>query len=135
MNNNSKNFLRYHIYEADDLTPDEKIEALEGIEILSQFNKVLSEAAGDEDVANYYKHRNKLRKVGLRKGVVDPKTSKVVASKAKVVGTAGKNLPQAKSFGAKIAAAIKAKLAIVKSAMSNPHVVKGAKVAAKIASN
>jgi len=134
MNNNSKNFLRYHIYEADDLTPDEKIEALEGIEILSQFNKVLSEAAGDEDVANYYKHRNKLRKVGLRKGVVDPKTSKVVASKAKVAGSASK-LAKAKSFGAKIAAAIKAKLAILKSAMSNPHVVKGAKVAAKIASN
>ena len=134
MNNNAKNFLRYHIYEADDLTIDEKIEALEGIELLSKFNKVLSEAAGDEDVANYYKHRNKLRKVGLRKGVVDPKTGKVVASKAKVAGSASK-LAKGKSFGAKIAAAIKAKLAIAKSAMSNPHVVKGAKVAAKIASN
>ena len=131
--NDPKNFLRYHIYEADDLTVDEKIEALDGIEQLSEFKWLLEQSPGDADIANYYKQRNKLRKVGLRKGVVDPKTSKVVASKAK--GSASKSysgvVPKAKSIGAKIAAAIKAKIAILKSAMSNPKVIKGAKVAAK----
>lgn len=129
--NDPKNFLRYHIYEADDLTVDEKIEALDGIEQLSEFKWLLEQSPGDADIANYYKQRNKLRKVGLRKGVVDPKTGKVVASKAKAA--AAKAGPKPLSLGAKIAAKIKAKIAVLKSAMSNPKVIKGAKVAAKAA--
>jgi len=131
--NEAKNFLRYHIYAADDLTPDEKIEALEGLEILEGIKKGLTEqkpGRGDDDVAAYWKHRNKLKKATGQKPVDSGvKASKKAASAVKK-----------KSLGAKIAANIKSKIKIFKSAMEPikssskkvaPKVIKGAKLAAK----
>ena len=106
-----RDYARYHILNAYDLTEDEKVEALEGVDLLeiSLINTVVLSEGSDEDIANYYKHRNKLRKVGLRKGVKNPGAVKHAAksskANAKVLGKVAKGAKK-KSFGSKIAAKI-----------------------------
>ena len=127
-----RDYARYHILNAYDLTEDEKVEALEGVDLLeiSLINTVVLSEGSDEDIANYYKHRNKMRKIGLRKGVKSPVAK--MKSVGKAAATAAKEKEPStwatiKSKGAKIAAKIKA-LMMKKIA---PKVIKGAKVAAK----
>ena len=73
----SKGFIQHQIYNAEDLTNEEKISALEDLELLNDsLIKIviieaigtrdvfkLAEAKGDKDVAAYFKHRNKIRKI------------------------------------------------------------------------
>lgn len=140
----SKGFIQHQIHNASDLTTDEKVTALEDLEMLDEssiktvlFESLkdiydLSEAAGDDDVAGYFKHRNKLRKITGQKA--DPNTPKYTAVKkgtGKAAGT-GKKM----SWGKKIMAKIKAaKGALYKKAAGNPKIMKAAKAAAKLASN
>ncbi len=140
-----KGFIQHKIYDADDLTMEEKIEALAGLEKLSivemknivSETAILTEAMGDDDVANYMKHRNKVRKMTGQKpqhlkGTKAAKAAKVAKAKtaaAKVGGTAAKS----KGWGSKIAAAIKKGVASygAKVKAMGPNAAKLAKVAAK----
>ena len=116
----TKSFLEHHVIIADDLTEQEKFEALERINILSESNLLIE--TSDQDIANYYKHRNKLRKIGLRKGVKSP-----VAAKAKVAKGAGAAVKK-KSLGSKIASKL---LAYMKKKGLAAKAAKLGKVAAK----
>ena len=119
----NKSFLEHHIIIADDLTEQEKFVALETLELLNTLN-LINEGSVEDDIANYYKHRNKLRKVGLRKGVKNPG-----AAKAKVATkTAAKAAVKKKSLGSKIAAKI---LAYAKKKGLLAKAAKVGKVAAK----
>jgi hypothetical protein len=130
----TKTFFKYHIRDADDLTEAEKIEALEGLEKLSSLDLLNEGGTVEDDIANYYKNRNKLRKIGLRKGVKNPGASKLKAG-AKASGSASKSssgvAAKAKSFGAKIAAKIKAAIQIAKKKGLAAKAAKAAKIAAK----
>ena len=119
----TKLFLKYQIREAYDLTESEKMKALKGIDMLFDAN-LIKEGSVEDDIANYYKQRNKLRKVGLRKGVKNPG-----AAKAKVaVKTAAKGAAKKKSFGSKIASKL---LAYAKKKGLLAKAAKVGKVAAK----
>ena len=105
-----KDYAKYHIYNANDLTTEEKIEVLEVMEMIDNVSVntiILSEGGGvEDDIAKYYKNRNKLRKIGLRKGVKNPGAAKAkvkVAAKAVAKGGAAK-----KSLGSKITSKIMA---------------------------
>ena len=119
----TKSFLEHHVIIADDLTEQEKFETLERINILSESNLLIE--TSDQDIANYYKHRNKLRKIGLRKGVKSP----VKAKAAKVAkGTKGVAAIKKKSLGSKIASKL---LAYMKKKGLAAKAAKLGKVAAK----
>ena len=97
----SRELAASYIEKAHDLTIQEKEIAIELLEYFDDFEtgQILSEAAGDDDIANYYKHRNKMRKIGLRKGVKSP-----VQGKATKVAKAAKGAAvKKKTMGQKIA--------------------------------
>jgi len=131
---NTKNILEHYIIMADDLTEQEKFEALEGLEKLSSLDLINEGGTVEDDIAKYYKNRNKLRKIGLRKGVKNPGAAKLKAG-AKASGSASKSssgvAAKAKSIGSKIAAKIKAAIQIAKKKGLAAKAAKAAKIAAK----
>ena len=148
----TKQFMEHQIIISDDLTEKEKYAA---IHTLSEFSVDLAqfilfesvdendnsiyfllEAAGDDDVAAYYKHRNKLKKMTGQTPVdvtgkkIDVKAALAKKKKADALKAGTKT--KAKGWGAKIAAKVKAaKLALLKKAAASPKVMKAAKLASK----
>ena len=124
-----KNYISHEIIIADDLSENEKFEALEVLEHVNDgFAKsvlievlidegleyiILNEAQGDDDVAAYLKHRNKLKKVvgqkqlkaknyGLKKGALKAAPAKGGMGK-KVAAIVKKK----HSLGSRVAAKLK----------------------------
>ena len=150
----TKQFMEHQIIMSDDLTEKEKFDA---INTLSEFSVDLAqfilfesvdedddsfiglcEAAGDDDVAAYYKHRNKLKKMTGQTPVdvtgkkIDVKAALAKKKKAADSLKAGVKTTAKPGWGAKIAAKLKtAKLALMKKAAASPKLMKAAKVAAK----
>ena len=112
----TKQIMEHQIIICDDLTDQEKFNALEVLETLTEdfakfllFESVdevetLYEVAGDDDIAAYTKYRNKLKKISGQTPV--DKTGK----KLKFAKKAAKAAKAKGSWGAKIAGKLKGAL-------------------------